>query len=431
MKNSINIEYFDYFINDKLALSDGEFVFLLPDKNIIFIKSGEKVSTINIESIYFAKGEFKQTLCELLKDKKIIVSDYKSASLYFSREVLSEAISIENLMKIKNDPIELFPFVHSKLREGRYFETIDFLVDKFKNLKELNEDEKIYCKNLLIKDIATDILSNSLVHSNSSLGGLFKKSGDLYVRKIDYNSKRAVTGRITCSDKFNLQTIAHNDERRKLIISRFEKGFLINFDYNSFETRLSLFLTKNKEFIEKFCDKDLHKETAKIIFDKNSIDDEERGLAKNVNHAIIFGAGKDAVIDILKEIDNNEDVYKEVIKFLSPMMHQEKILEEEYKKNGFIRNYFGTFVYPNKQYALFNNYVQSSAADIIARKIISVNNILIKYKSKIITAIHDSIIVDFHPDEEFLIDKISDEMRHIADFDFNLTNKKTLNLFEE
>ena len=79
------------------------------------------------------------------------------------------------------------------------------------------------------------------------------------------------------------------------------------------------------------------------------------------------------------------------------MIHQQRTLDEEYKKMGYIKNYFGTFVYPNKDYALYNNYVQSTAADIIARKIISVYNILIEHKSKVISAVHDSILVDFHP----------------------------------
>lgn len=427
----INLEHYDYFVNNKLNLSEDEYVYLLPDKNLIFLKSGDKVITINIESIHFANGEFKQTIAELLNNKTIVIPDYKTASLYLPKELLYKAISVENIMRIKNDPIEVFPYVHSKFKEEKYFEITDFIYRKFNELKDLNKEEIVCQKNFLIKDIATDILSNSIVYSNSSLAGLFTRKGELYVRKIQYNNKKAVTGRITCSDKFSLQNLQHVDERRKSIISRFKNGFLVNFDYNSFETRLSMFLTKNEEFIEKFANKDLHEETAKIIFDKNIIDKEERGLAKDVNHAIIFGAGKNTVVDILKEIQEKEDVYKEICKFLHPIMHQEKVLDEEYKKKGYITNYFGGFIYPNKNYALYNNYVQSSAADILARKIISVHDILIEYKSKIVAAVHDSILVDFHPNEEFLIETIANEMRHVEEFEFSLSHDKMLNLFSE
>ena len=95
---TINLEHYDYFINDSLSLSDDEFVFLLPKKAVIFIKSGDKVISINIESIFFANGEFKQTVCNLLKDKTVVISDYKTASLYLTKELLSSAISTNNLI---------------------------------------------------------------------------------------------------------------------------------------------------------------------------------------------------------------------------------------------------------------------------------------------------------------------------------------------
>ena len=166
------------------------------------------------------------------------------------------------------------------------------------------------------------------------------------------------------------------------------------------------------------------------MFDKNIIDDSERKFAKDVNHAIIFGAGKDTVIKIMDNLPEKQEIYKEIKKFLYPIISKSRVLDEEYKKNGYIKNYFGTFVYPNKDYALYNNYVQSSAADIIARKIIAVNSILSTFKSKIISAIHDSILVDFHPEEDFLIDLISKEMRQVGEFEFNMSHEKTLNLFE-
>ena len=423
------LAHYDYFINNKLSLSDDEFIYVVANKSMIFLKSGEKITTINIESIFFVEGEYKNKVSELLSGKTLVISDYKSSTLYFPRELLIKAISIENLMKIKNDPMEVFPYAQSELKQEKYFEMIDFLVKKFEELKNISQSEKVYYNNLIIKDVATDILSNSHVYSNSNMDGLFKKDGNLYSRKIQYNSKRAVTGRIMCSDRFNIQTISHEDERRKNIISKFECGFFVNFDYSSFETRLAMFLTKDKKFINDFSDKDFHHETAKIIFDKNMIDQEERKFAKDVNHAIVFGAGKKTVMEILKDVEEREDIYGQIINIFQPMLYQEKKLDEEYKKQGYIINFLGTFVYPNKEYALFNNYVQSTAADIIARKIIAVNNILLEYKSRIIAAIHDSILVDFHPDEEFLVEIVEEEMKSFGEFDFNLTCKKMFNLF--
>jgi hypothetical protein len=429
LSHDVNIDYYDFFLKEKIPLSIDEYVFFLPYKNIILLKSGNKIIFVNIESIYFAKGEYKNFISKELKDKIIIVSDYKTASLYLPKETVNSCISIENLSWIKNDKNDFFDFIQGELKREKFFESIEFLSNKFNEIKNLNDSEEIAYKNLLVKDVATNILSNAIVYSNHDMDGLFKKHGKYFVKKIEYSNKRAITGRIMCHDKFNIQNLQNDDERRKFIISRFEGGYLVDFDYTSFETTLSMYLTGDRDFIEKFSDKDFHEEVAKIIYDKNNIDSDERSFAKSVTHPVVYGAGKNTVIEIIKDFENKEDIYDEIMKFLSPILKKAKELKEEFENNGYIKNYFGSIIYPQKSYALYNNYIQSSAADIIARKIISVNNILIPYKSKIITAVHDNIIVDMSPDEWFLIDIIEKEMESVLDLKFSLTKEKRPNLF--
>jgi len=427
--NGFAVDYYDFFIKKSITLASDAYVFLLPYKNIVFLKTGKRVISINVESIFFAENEFKKFLSEALSGKIIVISDYKTACAYLTKESANLAVSVENLMWIKNDPLNIYEYINGELKKENIIEAIDFLQDKFYELKNLNKDEEVCYKNLETKDIATNILSNSILYSKVNIEGLFKKTGKLFYRKIEYSNKRAITGRIICSDNFNIQNMPNEDERRKLITSRFENGFFIDFDYISFETRLSMYLTKDKDFINRFSDKDFHVEIAKIIYDKNIIEEEERKFAKNITHAVIYGAGKDTVINIIKDFENKEEIYSNIVHFLSPILSKSKQLKSELEKNGFIKNYFGTIIYPQKSYAVYNNYIQSSAADIIARKIISVNSILSGYKSKIITAVHDNIIVDFHPSEEFLIDDILEEMETISDLRFNLTSKKMLNLY--
>ena len=430
VKKERNIEYYDYFIEDKPVLSDNEFLFFLPSGKNIFLGDGNRIIVINIESIYFAENNFLNTVCDYIKNKTIIIPDYKTASLYLKKEFLNQAISLENLMFIKNENLDFFNFLQTELKKGNYFEMMDYMYDNFCKYKNLSEDEKVYYNNLLTKDIATNILYNSYVYSESSMGGLFKKKDGLYAKKIEYSNKRAITGRIYCVDKFNIQNISHDDERRKSIISRFKNGFFINFDYESFETRLSMYLSENKKFIEDFCDKDLHEEMAKIIYGDEIIDKEKRKLGKDINHAFLFGAGKDRIYEIIDNIQDKDLTYSNIISFLSPISNKkEQILREEYKNFGYIKNYLGTFVYPNKGYALFNNYIQSTAADIVTRKIIAINDILRPYKTKITAAIHDSILIDFHPSESFLIDIIANEMKSFENFEFHVKTEKMFNLF--
>ena len=166
-------------------------------------------------------------------------------------------------------------------------------------------------------------------------------------------------------------------------------------------------LTKNKSFIEEYLEKDIHEETAKIIFNKDVVSKDERDFAKKTNHSIVYGAGKNTIIESLKNFSNPEEVYLKINEVLEPILNSRHSLMNEFKDKKYIKNYFGTFVYPQKEYAIYNNYIQSTAADIIAKKIIEIHSFLLKYNSRIMTSIIDSIVVDIHPNEEFLIEKHS------------------------
>jgi DNA polymerase I-like protein with 3'-5' exonuclease and polymerase domains len=72
-------------------------------------------------------------------------------------------------------------------------------------------------------------------------------------------------------------------------------------------------------------------------------------------------------------------------------------LRKEFKQNGYILNYFKRRIYPEKNYALVNNYIQSTAADIIIRKILKIRELLTKYNplNSIVLQNHDSVLLNF------------------------------------
>ena len=230
-----------------------------------------------------------------------------------------------------------------------------------------------------------------------------------------------MTGRITCTDKFNIQMMPKTDPIRKNIVSRFVGGKLINFDYSSFETILSMHLTKDEEFIKKYLEKDIHEETAKTVFNKDVVSKEERDFAKKINHSIVYGAGKNTIIESLRSFSNPEIIYDIIIQVLKPILDSKIGLISEFKNKKYIKNYFGTFVFPQKEHAIYNNYIQSTAADIIAKKIIEIHSLLLKFNSKITTSIIDSIVVDIHPDEDFLIENITEIMSKVDDFELKIS----------
>lgn len=420
---------YDYFANkENISLEKERFVFSFLNKNILYLKSGQKIISVNLESIYFATGEIKSFLTTLFKDKVIVFPNYKSAQKIFTAELLHNTVFLENFIRLKHDEIDLGEFMSKNIKEENYFNILSELENIFNSLSKLNDIEKRCYKNLLIKDIATSILSNCYLFLNVPYKNFEQKSNGLFAKKISYSSKRTLTGRITCTDKFNIQMMPKNDPIRKNIISRFNGGSLVNFDYSSFETILSMHLTKDEEFIKKYLEKDIHEETAKTIFNKDIVSKEERDFAKKINHSIVYGAGKNAIIESLNSFSNPENIYNIIIQVLKPILDSKVGLISEFKNKKYIKNYFGTFVFPQKEHAIYNNYIQSTAADIMAKKIIEIHSLLLKFNSKITTSIIDSVVVDIYPGEEFLIENIAEIMSKVEGFRLKISYEKTKNL---
>ena len=83
---------------------------------------------------------------------------------------------------------------------------------------------------------------------------------------LRYSDKRTITGRINCVDSFNPQMLPKDSNIRKQIVSRYNGGTIAVFDYKSFETRLSMYLSRDEEFILSNMNSDLHYNTAKAMF---------------------------------------------------------------------------------------------------------------------------------------------------------------------
>jgi len=98
-----------------------------------------------------------------------------------------------------------------------------------------------------------------------------------------------LTGRLK-SNNPNLQNIPKNFTRR-IFTSRFEDGYLLDFDYDQAELRILAGLSQDPALIEIFQGgRDPHTETAEVIFDKKTVTEKERALGKRINFAIPTGS---------------------------------------------------------------------------------------------------------------------------------------------
>lgn len=268
---------------------------------------------------------------------------------------------------------------------------------------QLTNDEKIISR-YSRKDIITDWLSRQSIN--------FSDGNQLTLK---YSNKRTITGRINCVDKkFNPQHLPRKSEERNKIVSRYKNGRITVFDYVSFETKLSVLLTRDQKFINEHIQHDLHVETAKIIYKRDSVSDQERSVGKRVNHSIIYGIGFDRLSAYLVENGFDEKESKEAVnsvnKFLKPILKNSKTIKEEFKKKGYILNPYNSVVYPQKEWAVYNNYVQSIAADLVVDKLFSIKGLLNNFRSKFMYQVYDSFVFDIHPDEMFLPERIKETL---------------------
>ena len=398
-------------------------------------KDSDKILGISLESFKYAGIDVKKSVTSIIEKYSPICLSYTDMSSYVSGVHNLNFDTIENLFWARHyeeiSEKNFYDFLMD-IESDRY---IPFLMAKLYNTQTISEHERFYINRLLRKDVITDWLSNRELffdkkYINEKIN--FKKSADSspYV-KLNYSNKRTITGRINCADRqFNPQNLPKESEDRKMIVSRFKNGKVAVFDYISFETKLSLFLSQDKSFIQKYKNKDLHEETAKVIFNKKEINPTERSVGKSINHALIYGGGDDTLKKILKNVLNPNEVLVRVKKFLEPIIEKSEQIKISFEELGYMINSFGTIIRPQKAWAPFNNFVQAMAADILVEKLYDIKNFLSDKKSKFLFQVHDSFTFDIHPDEINLIEEIKQMLSVVNNLNFQVEESVGNNLYE-
>lgn len=152
--------------------------------------------------------------------------------------------------------------------------------------------------NILAEDheICRDILTHR--HASKLLGTYVRafqkhihpKTGRIHT---SYDTIGASTGRMSSNDP-NLQNIPAgdpwSDEFKKAFRPQQDKWSYVVADYSQIEIRILACLSGDKKMIETLkAKKDLHLETAKVLFEKEDISKTERSMAKTVNFGVMYG----------------------------------------------------------------------------------------------------------------------------------------------
>jgi DNA polymerase-1 len=111
-----------------------------------------------------------------------------------------------------------------------------------------------------------------------------------------FNQAVAATGRLSSSEP-NLQNVPIRTPEGRRIRKAFvtEPGWvLVSCDYSQIELRILAHMAQDETLLEAFReDRDPHRATAALVFDvePEEVTDEQRGQAKTINYAVIYGMG--------------------------------------------------------------------------------------------------------------------------------------------
>ena len=233
-----------------------------------------------------------------------------------------------------------------------------------------------------------------------------KSDGKLHVRLLQH---RTATGRFSGADP-NMQNMPRGGTFpvKKVFVSRWDGGQILEADFAQLEFRVSAFLSQDKTAMKEIEDGfDVHSYTASVISDAG--EKISRQEAKAHTFAPLYGAtgfGRTpAQATYYKQFNEK---YKGIALWHSKLAKEAigtgKITTPSGREFAFPdvrRNSFGKV----SHFTQIKNYpVQSFAtADIVPLVLLEIDKNLSNLESCIVNTVHDSIVIDVHPNE---VDKI-------------------------
>ena len=230
-----------------------------------------------------------------------------------------------------------------------------------------------------------------------------KPDGKLHVRLLQH---RTSTGRFSGADP-NMQNMPRGGTFpvKKVFVSRFNGGKILEADMAQLEFRTAAFLSQDGVAIEEVSTGfDVHSYTAKVITDAGQ--PTTRQDAKAHTFAPLYGAtGFGRTPAEAEYYTHFNDKYKGVSEWHS------RLAKEAIKTRKITTPSGREFAFPDvvrkhngrvSHFTQIKNYpVQSFAtADIVPIALLHIDKLLDGMQSCVVNTVHDSIVIDVHPDEE-------------------------------
>lgn len=245
-------------------------------------------------------------------------------------------------------------------------------------------------------------LDSYLSNFVEGISAFLKPDGLLHVR---LNQHVTSTGRFSGSNP-NMQNMPRGGTFpvKRVFVSRFEGGKIMEADFAQLEFRVAAFLSQDEIAMQEVSEGfDVHSYTAQVITDAGQ--QTSRQDAKAHTFAPLYGAtGYGRTASEAAYYKHFLEKYKGIAKWHGVLAKQ--ALNYRYIKIPSNRE----FAFPDVQrkrdgtvthFTAIKNYpVQAFAtADIVPLALVEIYNRLKPYKSRVVNSVHDSIVIDVHPDE--------------------------------
>ena len=239
-----------------------------------------------------------------------------------------------------------------------------------------------------------------------------KQDGKLHVSLLQH---RTATGRLSGANP-NMQNMPRGGTFpvKKVFVSRFDGGKIMEADFAQLEFRTAAYLSQDGVAIEEVSTGfDVHSYTAKVISDAGQLT--SRQDAKAHTFAPLYGAtGYGRSKAEAEYYTHFTDKYKGVTAWHTRLAKEAVTTQKITTPSG------REFAFPDvrrnstgrvSHFTQIKNYpVQSFAtADIVPIALLHIDDLLNNIKSCIVNTVHDSIVIDVHPDEEAQVIKVIED----------------------
>lgn len=256
-----------------------------------------------------------------------------------------------------------------------------------------------------------------------------------------YHQAVTATGRLSSSDP-NLQNIPVRTQEGRRIRHAFiaPEGYkLVAADYSQIELRIMAHLSQDQGLLDAFSKgADIHSATAAEVFKVglDEVSSDQRRSAKAINFGLIYGMSAFGLAKQLgisrKEAAQYIDHYFETYPGVQNYMDDVRTKAQE---QGYVETLFGRRLYlpeikaknaMRRQAAertAINAPMQGTAADIIKRAMVSVDNWLkaSEFDAQVIMQVHDELVFEVKEDQvDAFVDAVKQQMADAASLDVPL-----------